>query len=60
MLVLEENGETGLSVLGVADVDLVTAVMLTRVANVETTCSMWGPCFTSAGCYVCFYLASEW
>ncbi len=33
---LEENGETGPSVLGVADVDLVRAVMLPCVANVET------------------------
>ncbi len=37
---LEENSETGTSVLGVADVDLVTAVMLPHIADVETTCSV--------------------
>ncbi len=46
---LKECGETHSCMLGVTDVDLVTAVVFPRFAKVETTCSVWRPCLLIPG-----------
>ena len=60
VLVFEEHGETCSRMLGITDVDLVTAVVLPRISNIETACCVGCPCFLYAWRDMCFHLASKW
>ncbi len=57
---LKECSETCLCMLGVADVDLVTAVVFPCIANVEATRSVWCPFLMITWCDMCFNFASKW
>ena len=46
--------------LGVADVDIVTTIVLDGIANVVSGGSVWCPSFSYFRDNVCFNLASEW
>ncbi len=41
----EEHSVAGAGVPSVIDVDLMAAVVIPWVANVETSCCVWRPCF---------------
>ena len=45
---------------GVADVDLVAAIVLAGVANVVSAGGVWCPSFSYFRDNVCFNLASKW
>jgi hypothetical protein len=46
--------------LGVADVDLMTAVVCLHIVDIENTHSVWRPSLLIARCDMCFNFASEW
>ena len=46
--------------LGITNVDLVTVIVFSRIADIETAHSVWFPCLLCIWCDMCFDFESKW